>query len=117
LNPSARISEYWREFWGERERERERERESVCVCVFGWGKMGKGDDVAEAAGVGKEHHLKGGRGFRNPWPSFGFVPSFGEIISLLLVSLMSFHPKNKPSIHTFFLLSWYVFLYGSSNIL
>jgi hypothetical protein len=79
--------------------------------------MGKGDFVAGAAGVagvGKEHHLKGGRGFRNPWPSFGFVPSFGDIITLLFVSLMSFHPKNKPSIHTFFLISFNVFLFGSS---
>ncbi len=55
----------------------------VCVCVFGWGEMGKGDDVVGAAGVGKEHHLKGGRGFRNPWPSFGFEPSFGDILTLL----------------------------------
>ncbi|CAK9203950.1 unnamed protein product [Sphagnum troendelagicum] len=45
--------------------------------------MGKGDFVAGAAGVGKEHHLKGGKGFRNPWPSFGFVPSFGDMITLL----------------------------------
>ncbi len=86
----------------------------MCVCVFGWGEMGNGDDVAGAAGVGKEHHLKGGRGFRNPWPSFSFVPSFGDMMTLLFVSLMSFHPKNKPSIHTFFLISFNVFLFGSS---